>query len=261
MIRIAIALTAGVLWAHGAAAQSNIVAPTGTLRAVYLAGNPVQAVQDPQTGDIRGISADLAREMGRRLNVAVRLTPKPGVQAVIDAVRSGEADIGFLANDPSRRGPIEFSQTYLRNPQSFVVPVQAQAQSFADLDKPGVRIGATRGDSIALFLGRTLKAATLVEAAGTDIGDVRQMFQTNAIEAFGASRQRLMRIAAEIPSLRILPGSVFWVPQAIIVPAAKHDALAAVNTFIEDARRDGFLQGAIDRANVGVEIEPAPQGR
>jgi hypothetical protein len=51
------------------------------------------------------------------------------------------------------------------------------------------------------------------------------------------------------------------VPQAIIVPAAKHDALAAVNTFIEDARRDGFLQGAIDRANVGVEIEPAPQGR
>lgn len=241
-----------------ALADGKTMAPTGTLRAVYLAGNPVQAVRDSQTGEIRGISADLARELGRQLNVPIRLTPLAGVPEVIEAVRSGEADIGFLANDPSRRGPIEFSQTYLRNPQSLVVPNGSPIRSFEDLDRPENRIGATKGDSIALYLSRTLKRAQLVEAKGTDVGEVKQMFQAKTIDAFGASRQRLLRITAELPDVRILPGSVFWVPQAIIVPAGQPQRLAEVNRFIEEARASGFLQRAIDRANMGVEIEPAP---
>jgi polar amino acid transport system substrate-binding protein len=215
-------------------------------------------VQDPRTGEIRGISADLARELARQLSVPVRLTPLAGVQQVIEAVRAGDADIGFLANDPSRRGPIEFSQTYLRNPQSVVVPNESAVQSFADLDKPAMRIGATKGDSIALYFGRTLKTGRLVETDGGDGADVNRMFQSKSIEAFGASRQRLNRIVADVPGLRILPGSIFGVPQAIIVPAGMPERLAEVNRFIEAARNDGFLQRAIDRANVGVEIEPAP---
>jgi polar amino acid transport system substrate-binding protein len=240
-----------------AAADGNTVAPTGTLRAVYLAGNPVQAVRDPQTGEIRGISADLARELGRRLNVPVQMTPLGGVQAVIDAVRGAEADIGFLANDPSRHGPVQFSQTYLRNPQSVVVLNGGTINSLTELDRPGIRIGATKGDSVALYLSRTLTAARLVEATGTDVAEVKRLFEAKAIDAFGASRQRLTRLAAEVPTVRLLPGSLYWVPQAIIVPAGKSDALTAVNSFIDDVRRDGFLQRAIDRANVGVEIEPA----
>ena len=59
----------------------------------------------------------------------------------------------------------------------------------------------------------------------------------------------------------MLPGSMYWVPQAIIVRAGQPAALAAVNDFIDATRTDGFLQRAIDRANVGVEIEPAPGGR
>ena len=38
------------------AAQADDLAPGGTLRAVYLATNPAQAVKDPATGDIRGAS-------------------------------------------------------------------------------------------------------------------------------------------------------------------------------------------------------------
>ena len=52
----------------------NTVAPGGTLRAVYLAGNPAQAVRDPTSGEIRGASADLARELAKRLNVPLALT-------------------------------------------------------------------------------------------------------------------------------------------------------------------------------------------
>jgi polar amino acid transport system substrate-binding protein len=256
---IAVTCAAGlVCWTALVFADSRAVAPTGTLRAVYLEGNAAQAVQDPATGEIRGISADLAREFARRLGVPVQLTPLGGVQAVIAAVTAGTADIGFLANDPSRRGTIEFSQTYLRNPQSLVVPAASDIQSFADLDRPGLRIGASKGDSIALFLGRTLKLARLVELESGNPADVKHSFEAKSIDAFGANRLRLTGIAMEIPGLRMLPGSIFGVPQAIIVPARLADRLAAVNAFLDETREDGFLQRAIDRANVGVEIEPAP---
>ena len=39
------------------------IAPGGTLRAAYLANNPAQAVRDLVSGEIRGASADLAREL------------------------------------------------------------------------------------------------------------------------------------------------------------------------------------------------------
>jgi len=62
------------------------------------------------------------------------MTGLAGVQDVFDAVRDEKADMGFLAADASRRGPIELSQVYLRNPQSLTVPEQSPIRSFDDLD-------------------------------------------------------------------------------------------------------------------------------
>src|SRR5437879_6513814 len=110
-----------LLIAAGPALASDI-APTGTLRAVFLASNPAQAVRDPASGEFRGASADLARELGRRIGVPVSLTPSANPQTVIEAVSTGEAAIGFVAYAPSRTGTVAFSQTYMLVRQSFLVP-------------------------------------------------------------------------------------------------------------------------------------------
>src|SRR5262245_42984149 len=91
LLGLALALLPSV--AH---ADANALAATGTLKAVYLANNPAQAVRDPASGEIRGASADLARELGTRLNVPVLITPSASPQTVIDAVAKGEANIGFV---------------------------------------------------------------------------------------------------------------------------------------------------------------------
>ena len=101
-----------LLFFHSLAFADNI-APAGTLRAAYLSSNPAQAVRDPTTGEIRGASADLARELARRRNVPVALVPLPNPAAVIEAVAKGEADIGFVAYPPERVGTVEFSQIYM----------------------------------------------------------------------------------------------------------------------------------------------------
>src|SRR5262245_47627896 len=77
--------------------------PKGALRVAYLSTNPAQAVTDPATGTLRGTAIEMAQELARRLRVdAVELIPLGSPQNVIDAIRDGRADIGFVAYNPER---------------------------------------------------------------------------------------------------------------------------------------------------------------
>ena len=241
---------------HSLAFADNI-APTGTLRAAYLSSNPAQAVRDPTTGDIRGASADLARELAKRRNVPVALVPLPNPAAVIEAVAKGEADIGFVAYAPERVGTVEFSQIYMLVQQSFVVPDNSPIRAVADIDAQGLRIAGGKGDSVTLYLARNLKHATLVETDNTP-ADAKRRLLAGEIDAYGANRQRLTNLLKEMPGYRLLPDSLFGVTQAIVVAKGKTDVLNDINTFIDQVRASGFLQDAIARSGViGLEMAPA----
>ncbi|HYR83306.1 MAG TPA: transporter substrate-binding domain-containing protein [Terriglobia bacterium] len=233
------------------------VAPTGTLRAAYLSSNPAQALKDPQTGTIRGTVADLTREWGRRLGVEVTLAGLQSPQNVIDAVRSGQADIGFVAYNPERAGPVQFSQTYMLVQQTFLVPENSPIRSVADIDRPNQRIGAAKGDSVALYLARNLKQAVLVEVTESSPDQATQTLLAGKLEAFGANRQRLTDAMRGVSGLRVLPDDLYGVEQTIIVPNGNPEVLKGVNQFIDDVRRSGFLRAAIERSGViGIAVAP-----
>ena len=79
------------------------------------------------------------------------------------------------------------------------------------------------------------------------------------IDAFGANRQRLTTLRAETPGTRLLPDSLFGVPQTIIVPKGRADVLTAVNRFIDDVRASGFLQNAITSSGI-IGLQAAQAG-
>src|SRR6476659_6258907 len=117
------------------------LAPTGTLRAAYISTNPVQASVDPATKEVRGPAADIARELGKRASVPVTVTGARGVDGVIEAVKSGAADIGFVAFDPVRAEHVDFSQNYALAQNTYLVRENSPIKSVADVDRAGVRIG------------------------------------------------------------------------------------------------------------------------
>jgi polar amino acid transport system substrate-binding protein len=241
-------------------AQYAALAPQGTLRMVYLASNPAQAVRDAATGEIRGVAADLTRELGRRAGVAVTITPSATPQTVIDAVNKGEADIGFVAYAPSRTGTVEFSQTYMLVRQTFLVPERSSLHSVDEIDREGLRIGGTKGNSITMYLRRTLKRAKVIETEG-DTTDVKRKFEAGEIDAFGANRQELTAMANQMQRYRLLPDNILDVPQTIVVPKGRTAALAAVNAFIDEVRRSGFLKASIERSGVvGIDVAPVGYG-
>jgi polar amino acid transport system substrate-binding protein len=237
-------------------AIQSVLAPKGVLRAAYLAGNPAQAVRDPATGAVRGPAIDLARELGRRLGVEIALNGVQSPQNVIDAVQNGQADIGFVAYNPERAGPVEFSKPYMLVQQTFLVRGDSPIRSVKDIDRSNFKLGAGRGDSIALYLGRTLKQAQLVEVSETPAEAVKSVI-AGRLDAFGANRQRLTDLMQGVSGLRLLPDDLYGVEQTIIVAKGNPSALQSVNQFIDDVRKSGFLLTAIERSGViGITVAP-----
>ena len=240
------------------AAQTAPTASDGTLRAAYLRTNPAQVVQDPATRELRGVAIDLTRELARRRGVKETLMGLESPQAVIDAVRDNKADIGFVAYNPERAGPVEFSQVYLLVQQTFLVADKSAIRSVADLDRPGRKIGATKGDSINLYLHRNFKQAELVDLMPMSPGQVLRLIADGGVDAFGANRQRLTDFLQGATGVRLLPDDLYGVEQTIIVPAGRRDELAALNMFLDDVRRSGFIDASIKRSGViGIAVAPA----
>lgn len=247
-----------VVMASSMTAQRTPLSKNDTVRAAYLATNPAQTTKDPATGEVRGVVVDLMRELERTRGVTVTLIGRENPQRVIDAVRNGEAEIGFVAYNPERAGPVEFSQPYLLVNQTFLVKEDSPIRSIADIDRQGRKLGATRADSIALYLKRTLEQGQLVELDDNSRDTIQRMLVDGVIDAFGSNRQRLTEMARGAKAVRLLADDLYGVEQTIIVPGGRRDALDAVNQFIVEVRVSGFLQKSIERSGV-VGISAAPE--
>src|SRR5437868_14102801 len=85
------------------------LAPTGKLRAGINLGNGVIATRDPASGQARGIAVNVARELGRRLQVPVEYFVFDQARNAVDAMQAGAIDVVFVAIEPARATVIDFT--------------------------------------------------------------------------------------------------------------------------------------------------------
>ena len=104
-----------------AAARSDI-APSGKLRAAINFGNPILAVKDPVTGEPRGVSVDLSRELARRLGVPVELVTYDAAGKVVEGLKAGAWDVAYVAIDPARAVDISYTAPYVVIEGAYLVP-------------------------------------------------------------------------------------------------------------------------------------------
>lgn len=260
--KVVAALAAALLILAPPPGRADDRVPTGTLRAVFLAQNPVQAKTDPKTGEVTGPAADLARKLADVLGVPFVITGVAGTAAVMQQVSSGYADIGFLAYDETRAKEVDFSQTYALAQNTYMVLQSSPLRTTADIDQAGLKIGVGERDAADLFLDRALKNAKLVRNPGGNLDTALQQLSTGQIDAYAANRQRLSRFAKEHDGVRLLPDNFYGVEQAIVVRKGKKGLLDAVNAMIADARQSGLISAAIARAGlVGVDVAPERKDR
>ncbi len=233
----------------------NDLAPTGKLRAGINYGNPVLATRDPASGELRGVAVDLARELGRRFDLAVELVGFDAAGKMFEAVRAGAWDVAFLAIDPGRADEIDFTAAYIEIEATYLVPAGSPFHAVEDVDRAGVRVGISAKSAYDLFLSRTMRRAELVRASGPDAAF--ELLLTGRCDVLAGVRQHLVANAVKLPGSRVFAGRFMAIEQALGIPKGRGEGAKYLREFIEDVKASGVVARAIERAGVGgVAVAP-----
>lgn len=228
------------------------LAPTGTLRASINLGNPVLAHGTAQAPG--GVTVDIAREVGRRLDVPVRLVCFDAARESYQAMADGRADMCFLAIEPAREDAVAFTAPYVVIEGVYAVPGESAIANVADVDRPGVRIGVNRGSAYDLFLTRTLRDATLVRG-----DDGVAEFLTRGLEAVAGISQPMAELVATRPEIRLVDGRFMEIRQAVGTTRTRRpETVGFLRDLVEELKANGFVAAALRRANRSDDLVAPP---
>jgi polar amino acid transport system substrate-binding protein len=220
------------------------LAPTGRLRVALNLGNIVLVQTDETTGAQKGVTVDLAGELGRRLGVPVDFATFDGAGRAFEALKGGAIDIVFLAIEPVRAAEVAFTAPYVIIEGVYMVPRESAITSVAEVDRAGVRIGVNKNSAYDLFLTRSLKHATLVRGeSGVDL------FVDQKLEVVAGVKQPIVAYAKTNPGVRVLDGRFMEIRQAMGTVKGRDVGARYLHGFVEEMKASGFVADALKRSN------------
>jgi polar amino acid transport system substrate-binding protein len=235
-------------------AATSDLTPTGKLRAAINFGNPVLAGRDAN-GEPCGISVDLARELARRLSVAIEFVPYDAAGKVVEGLKSQAWDVCFLAIDPLRAADISFTAPYAVIEGVYLVAEGSPVRSNAEVDRAGTRVGVIVASAYDLYLSRELKQATIVRAASSDA--VMELWVAGKLDAVAGVKPQLEADARRISGLRMLPGRFMAINQAMGTPRGREAAARYLHDFVDEMKSSGFVARAFASNRVtGAAMAP-----
>ena len=78
---------------------------------------------------------------------------------MLESVRSGTVDIGFLAQEADRATLVDFSDPYSASGAAYAVRANSDFKGSADVDRAGVTIGAIAGQSPEVYVREHVRNA------------------------------------------------------------------------------------------------------
>lgn len=179
-------------------------APTGALRVGINLGNPILANEDPATKTLYGVTIHIAKEIGKRLSLAVELIPFKTAGTTVDAVKAGDIDLVFVAIDPVRGADISYTPAYNQIEGAYMVKTNSPISKNEEVDVSGSEIVVGKGSAYDLYLTREIKHANLLRAASSQA--VIDDFMSGKENIAAGVKQQLESDAKRYEGLRMLPG-------------------------------------------------------
>ncbi|MCW1964826.1 ABC transporter substrate-binding protein [Polynucleobacter sp.] len=223
-------------------AMISSFAPTGTLRVGINLGNPILANENPQTQELYGITIDIAHEIGKRLSLPVKLTPFKTAGNTVDAVKTGEIDLVFVAIDPVRGADISYTPPYIQIEGAYMVKTDSPIHENDQVDALSNEIVVGKGSAYDLYLSREIKNATLLRAASSQA--VVDDFMSGKGNVAAGVKQQLESDAKRYEGLRMLPGRFMVINQAIGIPKARpqcEQTTTYLSDLITQLKQSGFV--------------------
>jgi polar amino acid transport system substrate-binding protein len=223
------------------------LAPENKLRVGAYPGSPLSMVRD-KSGEIHGISIDLGKELARRLGVTFEQVTYSRIAEILDAMKRGEVDFTISNATASRALDVDFSEPLLSLELGFLVPARSPIRDVDDIDKPGVRVGVTKGSTSERTLPKQLKNASVVPAL--NLGEAMQMLSTQQLDAFATNKSILFEMSDQMSGAQVLDGNWGVEYIAIAIPKGRGVAHEYMRSFVKDVQHSGYLAQAIGWAGL-----------
>ena len=228
----------------------QVLAPTGTLRVGLRQGTPGQMMLDPVTGEVKGVAYELGKEFARRLGVSFEVVVLEGNAQFLEALKLGQVDFASNNATPVRAKEMDFAQAHLEIEAGFLVPPDSSISttSMAEADRAGIRIGVIQGSTTEARFSKELKNAVLVRAPTQD--SAVKMLTARQMDAFATNKANLFEMSDRLPGWRILDGRYAVEQISIAIPKGRDLGMAFLRQFIEDAKAEGLVASAANRAGI-----------
>src|SRR5271165_6671492 len=99
----------------------QILAPTGKLRAALYPGTPT-SILDPKESEPRGVGYELGKALASKLGVPYEPVVYPKNADVLEATKTGQADVAFTNASPARQKEMDFGPPFLLIELGYLVP-------------------------------------------------------------------------------------------------------------------------------------------
>ena len=224
------------------------LAPTGTLRVGLILGVPAQVMRDSASGQMKGVAFDLGKEFARRMGVPFEPVLYPSIGTLLDGGKSGNWDVAVVGFDPARAKEWDLTAPHLEIELGYLVLGGSSISTLTEVDRPGTRIAVAEKGQADRSLSRALKNAVLVRSP--DLAAGLEMLKSGTADVFASNKPSLFEMSDQLPGFRVLDGRFATERQAMAIPKGRDLGMAYARKFVEDAKSEGLIKVAIERAGL-----------
>ena len=256
LVLACIALAAAGTISARAGGEKELLAPKGPLRVGVYPGSPTSMMVDP-AGQTHGVAHDLGQEFGNRLGAPVEYITFPRVADIVSAIKNGDVDFTVTNASPARANDVSFSAPVISVELGYLVPANSAISRADEIDRPGVRIGVTKGSTSERTLPEKFKHANIVPAESVKLAI--GMLSQGEFEVYATNKAILFEMSDSIPGARILDGNWGLEHIAIAIPKGREQGLPFVEAFVKDVQSSGLLQQIQQKAGLRGAVNAEPK--
>jgi polar amino acid transport system substrate-binding protein len=177
----------------------------------------------------------------------------PRIAEVLVALKAGQVDMALANASPARAKDFEWTPPVLLIELGYLVMPGSPVTTISDIDRPGIRVGVTEGGTTHRELAHTLKFAKVVPAATLNVAI--EMLSQHSIDTYTTNKANLYQMSDRLPDTRVLDGRWGIEHLSLAIPKGRGQGMAYVGAFVEDARADGLITRAAQRAGLRGAVD------
>ncbi|AVA24372.1 transporter substrate-binding domain-containing protein [Rhizobium sp. NXC24] len=223
------------------------LAPTGVLKvavAVGPAASAVWCVRDEISGQARGVTITLARQIAQRTGLPLELVEFSSSGDIVSNAESGSWTLSFVPVDDQRRKVLGVGPSYYLGVSTYLARKDA-FKTVQDVDQEGVRVAGVAGTATLRSAERTLRNTDIVGYGSLD--EAMAKFKGGELDAIALGKESIISMLSGLDGCHAVQGHFHEAGTAIVVPPANVHALDAAVRMMDEMKADGTIRAAYDQ--------------